>query len=403
MHSTDRINMKQQIKSTKFGKYGGQFVPEVLMPALEELTEQYEKYKDDPVFNEELNNYLMDFAGRPSPLYYAKRLSSKYGIKIYLKREDLVHGGAHKLNNTLGQALLTRYMGKKRIIAETGAGQHGTACAMAGSAFGIKTEVYMGAKDTVRQRMNVYRMELMGTKVIPVKSGSQTLKDAINEAMRDWVANVETTHYLIGSVVGPHPYPVMVRDFQSVIGKEVREQIMKKEGSFPDSIVACTGGGSNAMGIFYPFINDDVKLFAVEAGGSGMKITDKEALHSATLCAGEEGVLHGARTKVLQNKYGQILESSSIAAGLDYAGVGPELAYLSDTGRIKPCNSLDKEALEAFSDLCRFEGIIPALESSHAIAYVKKAAESGELGEIVVINLSGRGDKDLETVLGVKQ
>jgi tryptophan synthase beta chain len=350
-----------------------------------------------------LNNYLRDFAGRPSPLYYAKRLSSEYGVKIYLKREDLVHGGAHKLNNTLGQALLTRYMGKKRIIAETGAGQHGTACAMAGAAFGIKTEVYMGAKDTVRQRMNVYRMELMGTKVIPVKSGSQTLKDAINEAMRDWVASVETTHYLIGSVVGPHPYPAMVRDFQSVIGKEVREQIMKKEGRFPDSIVACTGGGSNAMGIFYPFINEDVRLFAVEAGGSGMKTTDKEALHSATLCAGEEGVLHGARTKVLQNKYGQILESSSIAAGLDYAGVGPELAYLSDTGRMKPCNSLDKEALEAFSDLCRFEGIIPALESSHAIAYVKKAAASGELGEVVVINLSGRGDKDLETVLGAKQ
>jgi tryptophan synthase beta chain len=393
--------MKQELKSTKFGKYGGQFVPEVLMPAIEKLTEQYEKYKDNPVFNGELNYYLRDFAGRPSPLYYAKQLSKDYGIKIYLKREDLIHGGAHKLNNTLGQALLTKYMGKKRIIAETGAGQHGTACAMAGAAFGIPTEVYMGAKDTQRQRMNVYRMELMGAKVIPVKSGSQTLKDAINEAMRDWVTNVETTHYMIGSVVGPYPYPVMVRDFQSVIGKEVRTQIMEKEGRFPDSIVACTGGGSNAMGIFYPFIDDDVDLFAVEAGGSGMKTTDKEALHSASLCAGEEGVLHGMRTKVLQNKYGQILESSSIAAGLDYAGVGPELAYLADIGRIKPRNSMDSEALEAFHDLCRLEGIIPALESSHAVAYVKKAAASGELGDVVVISLSGRGDKDLETVIGL--
>ena len=395
--------MKQESRSTKFGKYGGQFVPEVLMPALEELTEQYEKHKDDPAFNEELNYYLRDFAGRPSALYHAKRLSKEYGIKIYLKREDLIHGGAHKLNNTLGQALLTKYMGKKRIIAETGAGQHGTACAMAGAAFGIRTEVYMGAKDTVRQRMNVYRMELMGAKVIPVKSGSQTLKDAINEAMRDWVTNVETTHYMLGSVVGPHPYPAMVRDFQSVIGKETRTQMMEREGRLPDSIVACTGGGSNAMGIFYPFLEEDVDLFSVEAGGNGLKTTEKEALHSASLCAGQEGVLHGARTKVLQNKYGQILESSSIAAGLDYAGVGPELAYLADIGRIMPCYSLDSEALEAFHDLCRFEGIIPALESSHAIAYVKKAAASGELGDVTVINISGRGDKDLETVLGVKQ
>ncbi len=395
--------MKQEIRSTKFGRYGGQFVPEILMPALEELTEQYEIYRDDPTFNKELDYYLRDFAGRPSPLYYARQLSREYGVKVYLKREDLIHGGAHKLNNTLGQALLTRYMGKKRIIAETGAGQHGTACAMAGAAFGIKTEIYMGAKDTQRQRMNVYRMELMGTKVIPVKSGSQTLKDAINEAMRDWATSVETTHYMMGSVVGPHPYPAMVRDFQSIIGKEVRTQIMEKEGKLPDSIVACTGGGSNAMGIFYPFIDDDVDLFAVEAGGSGMKTTEKEALHSASLCMGEEGVLHGMRTKVLQNKYGQILESSSIAAGLDYAGVGPELAYLADTGRIRPCSSMDSEALEAFHDLCRLEGIIPALESSHAVAYVKKAAESGELGDIVVINISGRGDKDLETVMGMRK
>jgi tryptophan synthase beta chain len=395
--------MRQELTSTKFGKYGGQYVPEILMPALLELTEYYDKYKDDAVFNEELDHYLKDFAGRPSPLYFARNLSREYGIKIYLKREDLVHGGAHKLNNTLGQGLLAKYMGKKRIIAETGAGQHGTACAMAGAAFCIPTEVYMGAKDTVRQRMNVYRMELMGTKVIPVKSGSQTLKDAINEAMRDWVANVETTHYMIGSVVGPHPFPTMVRDFQSVIGKETRLQIIEKEGRFPDSIVACTGGGSNAMGIFHPFIEEDVDLFAVEAGGSDMKTTDKEALHSATLCKGEDGVLHGMRTKVLQNKYGQILESSSIAAGLDYAGVGPELANLADIGRLKPCYSMDSEALEAFHDLCRFEGIIPALESSHAVAYVKKAAASGELGDIVVINISGRGDKDLETVMGMRK
>jgi tryptophan synthase beta chain len=386
----------------KYGKYGGQFVPEVLMPALEELTEKYEKYKDDPEFNRELNHYLRDYAGRPSPLYHAKRLSKEYGVKIYLKREDLVHGGAHKLNNTLGQGLLTRYMGKKRIIAETGAGQHGTACAMAGAVFGIPTEVYMGAKDTQRQRMNVYRMELMGANVIPVMSGSQTLKDAINEALRDWVTNVETTNYMIGSVVGPHPFPAMVRDFQSIIGKEVKKQIMEKEGRFPDSIIACTGGGSNAMGIFYPFIDDDVQLYAVEAGGAGMMTTEKEAFHSATLCAGQEGVLHGMLTKVLQNKDGQILESSSIAAGLDYAGVGPELAYLADTGRIKPCYSMDGQALQAFHDLCRFDGIIPALESSHALAYVRKTAASGELGDMVVINLSGRGDKDLETVMGIK-
>jgi len=373
------------------------------MPALEELTEQYEKYSQDEKFNKELNYYLREFAGRPSPLYYAERLSKEYGVRIYLKREDLIHGGAHKLNNTLGQALLTKYMGKKRIIAETGAGQHGTACAIAGAVFGIETVIYMGAKDMQRQRMNVYRMELMGAKVIPVRAGSQTLKDAINEAMRDWVTNVETTHYLMGSVVGPHPFPTIVRDFQSVIGKEVRYQIMEKEGRFPDSIVACTGGGSNAMGIFHPFINEEVKLFAIEAGGSGMKTTDKVAMHSASLCAGEEGVLHGARTKILQNRYGQILESSSIAAGLDYAGVGPELAYLADIGRIEPRYSEDKEALEAFHDLCRLEGIIPALESSHALAYVKKAAESGELGKLVVVNLSGRGDKDLETVVRMKK
>lgn len=387
----------------KFGKYGGQFVPEVLMPALTELESGYEKYRKDRTFKQELDYYLAEFAGRPSPLYHAKNLSREYGVKIYLKREDLIHGGAHKLNNCLGQALLAKHMGKKRIIAETGAGQHGTACAMAGAVFGFETEIYMGAKDTQRQRMNVFRMELMGAKVVPVTSGSQTLKDAINEAMRDWVSNVSGTHYMIGSVVGPHPYPTMVRDFQSVIGREAKRQVIKKEGRLPDSVVACTGGGSNAMGIFHAFVKDDVALFAVEAGGRGMETTAKEALHSASLCRGGEGVLHGMRTKVLQDADGQILESSSIAAGLDYAGVGPELAYLADTGRITPCYSLDSEALLAFHDLCRHEGIIPALESSHALAYVKKAASSGELGELVVINVSGRGDKDLETVLKVIQ
>ena len=391
------MNKKQK---GKFGRFGGQFVPEVLMPAVKELEQEYERFRNDPEFKQELDYYLQDFAGRPTPLYHARRLSEKYGIKVYLKREDLVHGGAHKLNNTLGQALLAKYMGKRRLIAETGAGQHGTATAMAGANLGIATEVYMGAKDIRRQLMNVYRMELMGTKVIPVTSGSQTLKDAINEALRDWVSNVENTHYLIGSVVGPHPYPIIVRDFQSVIGKEVKQQIMEKEERLPDSIIACTGGGSNAIGTFYPFISDtDVKLFAVEAGGSGMESTKKAALHSASLCVGEEGVLHGARTKILQDPHGQLLESHSIAAGLDYSGVGPELAYLAETGRIKPANTSDDEALAAFHELSRMEGIIPALESSHALAYLAKAAGSGELGEIVVINLSGRGDKDLEAVL----
>ncbi|MCD6146247.1 MAG: tryptophan synthase subunit beta [Methanosarcinales archaeon] len=388
------------ISKTKFGIYGGQFIPETLMPAIEELTAGYERYKDDPAFTSELNRYLSDFAGRPTPLYYAKRLSREYGVKIYIKREDLVHGGAHKLNNTVGQALLAKHMGKTRIIAETGAGQHGTAVAMAGANLGIPTVVYMGAVDMERQRMNVYRMQLLGAEVIPVESGSKTLKDAINEALRDWVTNVEDTYYLIGSVVGPYPYPVIVRDFQRVIGKETREQIMRAEGRLPDSIVACTGGGSNSIGIFYPFLDDSVDLFAVEAGGSNLLVTEKTAYHSASLSTGELGTLHGAMTKILQNKYGQILESSSIAAGLDYAGVGPELAYLADTGRIKPRNVNDDETLEAFFDLSRLEGIIPALESAHAVAYVKKAAETGELGDVVVINLSGRGDKDVDSVAG---
>lgn len=390
-----RIKRQKNMKG-KFGKYGGQFVPEILMPAIEELVAGYERFKDDTKFNEELDFYSREFAGRPTPLYHAKRLSKAYNTKIYLKREDLVHGGAHKLNNTLGQALLAKYMGKTRIIAETGAGQHGTATAMAGAMLGIKTEVYMGSKDMERQKMNVYRMKLLGAKVIPVESGSKTLKDAINEALRDWVSNVEDTHYLIGSVVGPHPYPEIVRDFQSIIGKETKEQIMSCEERLPDSIVACTGGGSNSIGIFYPFIEDDVGLFAIEAGGEGLKKTDKVAYHSASLGQGEEGILHGARTKILQNEYGQILESHSVAAGLDYSGVGPELAHLSEIGRIKNDSVCDNDALGAFYELSRKEGIIPALESAHAVAYVLKNAK--DLGGLIVINLSGRGDKDVESV-----
>ncbi len=392
------------MKDSMYGRFGGQFVPETLMPALTELEDAYKLYKDDPRFLKELGNYMKEFGGRRTPLYYAANLSKKYGIRIYLKREDLVHGGAHKLNNTLGQALLARYMGKERIIAETGAGQHGTATAMAAANMGFKAEVYMGAKDVMRQHMNVYRMELMGCEVHAVRSGSMTLKDAINEALRDWVTNVQNTHYLIGSVVGPHPYPMIVRDFQSVIGKEVREQILEKEGRLPDSIVACAGGGSNAMGIFHPFIKDEnVMLYPVEAGGEELKNTDREALHSSSLCIGEEGILQGAHTLILQDRYGQILESSSVSAGLDYSGVGPELAHLADIGRITPCNVSDHEALEAFYELSRMEGIIPALESSHAVAYVMKTAETGKLGDLVVINLSGRGDKDLETVFRLRE
>ncbi len=388
----------------KYGKYGGQYVPEVLMPALEELEKGYERYKNDIKFIAELDHYLRDFAGRKTPLYFARNLSKKYGSKIYLKREDLVHGGAHKLNNAIGQALLAKYMGKTRLIAETGAGQHGTATAMVGANLGFETIVYMGAKDVKRQQMNAYRMKLMGTEVKAIYTGSKTLKDAINEAFRDWVTNIVNTHYLIGSVVGPYPYPMIVRDFQSVIGREVKEQILEKEGRMPDSIIACAGGGSNAMGIFHPFVDDkEVKLIAVEAGGKGLKCTEKAAFHSACLCAGEEGILHGALTKVLQDKNGQILESESVSAGLDYSGVGPELAYLSETHRVTALYATDDEAVEAFHELSRLEGIIPALESSHALAYLKKATENGELGDIVVVNLSGRGDKDLETVLNLKR
>lgn len=387
----------------KYGRYGGRFVPETLMPALEELEEAYLKFRDDPEFKRKLKHYLEKFAGRPTPLYYAANLTEKLGgPKIYLKREDLAHGGAHKINNTIGQALLAKSMGKTRVIAETGAGQHGVATAMACAALGLKAEIYMGAEDMKRQRLNVFRMRLLGAEVHPVESGSKTLKDAINEALRDWVTNVQTTYYLIGSVVGPHPYPMIVRDFQSVIGVETREQILAQEGRLPDAIVACVGGGSNAIGIFYPFIQDeDVELYGVEAAGEGLQ-TGK---HAASLCAGSEGVFHGMLSYVLQDENGQILTTHSISAGLDYPGVGPEHCFLKSMGRVKYDAVTDEEALEAFVELSKTEGIIPALEPCHALAYAKKLAEKMGRDEILVVNLSGRGDKDVEVVasrLGVK-
>lgn len=380
----------------KFGRYGGMFVPETLMPALEELEEAYLRLKDDPEFKRELNQYLEKFAGRPTPLYYAANLTEKLGgPKIYLKREDLTHGGAHKINNTVGQALLAKRMGKKRIIAETGAGQHGVATAMACAALGLKAEVYMGVEDMERQRLNVFRMKLLGAEVHPVESGSKTLKDAINEALRDWVTNVQTTYYLIGSVVGPHPYPTIVRDFQSVIGLEMRTQILKAENRLPDAVVACVGGGSNAIGAFYPFIRDkEVKLYGVEAAGEGVE-TGK---HAASLCAGSEGVFHGMLSYVLQDEHGQISTTHSVSAGLDYPGVGPEHSFLKSIGRVKYDAVTDEEALEAFVELSRAEGIMPALEPCHALAYAGKLAKKMSRSEIMIVNLSGRGDKDVEVV-----
>ena len=380
----------------KFGIYGGKFVPETLMAALSELEENYYKIKNDPSFQEEFNKLLREYVGRPTPLQYAEGFS-KYlgnGIKVYLKREDLNHTGAHKINNALGQALLAKRMGKKRIIAETGAGQHGVATATACAFLGLECVVYMGEEDVRRQALNVFRMELLGAKVEVVKSGSRTLKDAVNEATRDWVTNVRTTHYIIGSAVGPHPYPEMVRDFQSVIGRETKEQILKSENRLPDTIVACVGGGSNAIGIFYPFIEDkDVRLVGVEAGGYGLD-TDK---HAATLCKGTVGILHGAKSYLLQTEDGQITPTHSVSAGLDYPGVGPEHSLLKDINRAEYYAVTDDEALEAFQILSRTEGIIPALESSHAIAWVIKNKDKLE-GQIVVVNLSGRGDKDVNQV-----
>ncbi len=380
----------------KFGKYGGKYIPETLSPAIEELEFAYEKYKKDPDFQKELTYYLSQYAGRPTPLYFAKNLTRHLGgAKIYLKREDLLHGGAHKTNNTLGQALLAKKMGKKRIIAETGAGQHGVGTAIACAVLGLSAEIFMGAKDFERQKLNVFRMELLGAKVYPVESGSKTLKDAINEAIRDWIANVKTTYYLIGSAVGPHPYPMMVRDFQSVIGRELKQQILKMEGTMPNSIVACVGGGSNAIGSFYAFLdNQDVLLYGVEAGGKGIK----SGKHSASLVAGSEGILHGMFTRLLQDDCGQIIETHSISAGLDYPGVGPEHAMLKEFKRARYAVSTDQEAIEAFLALSRLEGIIPALEPSHAISHAMKLAEEMRKDDVIVVTLSGRGDKDVEIV-----
>jgi tryptophan synthase beta chain len=381
-------------KKGRYGKYGGQYVSETLMSALVELEEAYGRAAGDLHFARSLAALQKEYAGRETPLTFCSNASGELGCRLYLKREDLVHGGSHKLNNTLGQALLAKQMGKKRLIAETGAGQHGVATAIVGAALGLPVEVYMGEVDTRRQALNVFRMELMGAKVIPVKSGTRTLKDAINEALRDWVANVRDTYYLIGSVVGPHPYPMMVRDFQSVIGRETRRQVMRKEGRLPDSIVACVGGGSNAIGIFYPFLRDDVELIGVEAGGRGIETGE----HSATLCAGEAGVLHGTLSYLLQDADGQVMPTHSISAGLDYPGVGPEHAMLRDSHRVAYAAVNDPEVLDAFTFLSRTEGIIPALESAHAVAYVMKNAGRYDRDDIVVINLSGRGDKDVAEV-----
>lgn len=381
----------------RFDRFGGQFVPETLMPALEELEKAYLRLKGDKKFNGELERYLRDFAGRPTPLYFAKNLSTYVGAKVYLKREDLAMTGAHKINNTMGQALLAKYMGKGRVIAETGAGQHGVAVATAAAMLGMDCEIYMGVTDMERQRLNVFRMRLLGAKVTPVKSGSCTLKDAINEALRDWTANVQTTHYLLGSVVGPHPYPMIVRDFQRVIGKETKHQILGAECRLPDAILACVGGGSNAIGIFYEFLDDPVELFGIEAGGKGLKT----GMHAAPLCAGLSGVLHGSHTYVMQDGFGQILPTHSISAGLDYPAVGPEHAMLKVKNRVKYDSVSDDEALEAFESLSGMEGILPALESAHAVAYVKKKRQRFR-GKLLVINISGRGDKDVEVVADLK-
>ena len=380
----------------KYGKYGGRFVPETLMTAIEELEKAYEKVKGDVDFKTELKHYLSEYAGRPTPLYYAENLTKRLGgPRIYLKREDLAHGGAHKINNTLGQALLAKRMGKKRVIAETGAGQHGVATAMACAVVGLKAEIYMGAEDMKRQRLNVFRMKLLDAEVHPVKSGSKTLKDAINEALRNWVANVQTTYYLIGSVVGPHPYPLIVRDFQSVIGHELKEQIKQKEKRLPDALVACVGGGSNAIGTFYPFMDDQqVKLFGVEAAGQGTESNK----HAASLGAGSEGVFHGMLSYVIQDGDGQIQTTHSISAGLDYPGVGPEHSFLKSVQRVQYATATDDEAVNAFRVLSKEEGIIPALEPSHALAFVMKLARKMKSEEIIGVTLSGRGDKDVEVI-----
>ena len=382
--------------SGHFGTYGGVFVAETLIEALDELKAAYERYRKDPEFVAEFEYELKHYVGRPSPIYHARRWSEHFGgAQVYLKRENLNHTGAHKINNTVGQGLLAKRMGKPRVIAETGAGQHGVATATIAARFGMKCVVYMGSEDIKRQAQNVYRMKLLGASVVPVESGSKTLKDALNEAMRDWVTNVNDTFYIIGTVAGPHPYPMMVRDFQSVIGIEAKAQMMELTGRQPDAVLACVGGGSNAMGLFYPYIeNEKVRIVGVEAAGHGLE-TGK---HAATLCAGKPGVLHGNRTYLMQDDNGQIIETHSISAGLDYPGVGPEHAWLKDSGRAEYVAVTDDEALEAFHQLCRLEGIIPALESSHALAYAAKMAPRLKKDQILLVNLSGRGDKDMHTV-----
>lgn len=382
-----------------FGPYGGVFVAETLIHALDELREAYARYQHDPAFLEEFHYELKHYVGRPSPIYHAKRWSQELGgAQVYLKREDLNHTGAHKVNNVIGQALLARRMGKRRVIAETGAGQHGVATATIAARFGMECVVYMGAEDVKRQAANVYRMQLLGATVIPVESGSKTLKDALNEAMRDWVTNVESTFYIIGTVAGPHPYPMLVRDFQSVIGEECKVQMPELAGRQPDYVLACVGGGSNAMGIFYPYIDvPDVKLVGVEAAGEGIET----GRHAASILGGTPGVLHGNRTYLLQDSHGQITETHSISAGLDYPGVGPEHAWLHDIKRAEYVGVTDNEALRAFHDCCRIEGIIPALESSHALAYACKLAPTLPSDQIVLVNLSGRGDKDMHTVMAL--
>jgi len=387
-------------KKAKFGEFGGQYVPEAVMQALIELENEFNRAKNDKQFLEEYHYYLREYDGRPTPLYYAENLTRTLGgAKIYLKREDLNHTGAHKINNALGQVLLAKRMGKKRIIAETGAGQHGVATATVAALFGMECEIFMGAEDVQRQRLNVFRMELLGAKVRSVTSGSSTLKDAVNEAIKDWVEHIDNTFYLIGSAVGPHPYPLMVREFQKVIGEEAREQILQKEGRLPDYVLACVGGGSNAIGIFYPFVQDtQVRLIGVEAAGKGLD-TNK---HAATFNRGTVGIIHGMKTYLLQSPDGEITEPYSVAAGLDYPGVGPEHSYLKDIGRAKYESATDEEALAAFELLSRVEGIIPALESSHALAYAIKLAPKLSKDQIIIVNLSGRGDKDVQQVAKMK-
>ncbi len=398
VNDSHRVGRETEFPNEKgyYGDYGGRFVAETLMQPLLDLESAYAKYMSDPVFLSELDNDLKNYVGRPSPLYHAKRWSQEIGgAQIYLKREDLNHTGAHKVNNTVGQALLAKRMGKPRVIAETGAGQHGVATATIAARLGLECRVYMGAEDIRRQSTNVFCMKLLGAEVVPVTSGSCTLKDALNEALRDWVSNVDTTFYIIGTVAGPHPYPQIVRDFQSVIGREARAQCLEDLGRLPDALVACVGGGSNAIGLFYPFINDsDVQMFGVEAGGEGVA----SGKHSAPLNAGRPGILHGNRTYLMQDECGQIEATHSISAGLDYPGVGPEHSWLKDTGRATYEVISDREALVAFDCLTKFEGIIPALETSHALAYAEKLADSMHNDKIIVVNLSGRGDKDIQTI-----